>query len=87
MSDIAPAQLARMQATARSFEGMFVAKMLDSATAGLKTKGAFLGGAGEETFRSVLNEEYGRAVANATPGLGIADMVLQEMIRLQGGGR
>jgi flagellar protein FlgJ len=87
MSAIAPTQLSRMQATAREFEAMFVAKMLDTATAGLKTKGAFFGGQAEESFRSVLNEEYGKAVANAGPGLGLADMVLQEMLRLQGGGR
>ena len=41
----------------------------------------------QESFRSVLNEEYGKAVARSGPGLGIADVVLQEMVRLQAGGK
>ena len=87
MSAITPAQLTRMQNTAREFEAMFVSKMLDTATAGLHSKGAFFGGKAEESFRSVLNEHYGKAVANAGSGLGVADIVLREMIRLQTGGK
>ena len=30
---------------------------------------------------------YGKAVARSGPGLGIADVVLQEMVRLQAGGK
>jgi Rod binding domain-containing protein len=82
MAAITTAQYAQMVKTARDFESMFVARMLDRAGAGLKSKGAFFGGHAEEQFRSVLNDHYGKAVA-MRGGLGIADMVLGQMIRMQ----
>jgi flagellar protein FlgJ len=86
MAAITPAQYAQFARTAQEFESMFVSKMLDSATQGLKSKGAFFGGNAEDQFRSLLNEHYGKAVAqrgNSGGGLGIADAVLAQMIRMQ----
>lgn len=82
MAAITPAQYVQMGKTAREFESMFVSRMLESATTGLSTKGTFFGGSGEAQFRSLLNEHYGKAVTQHG-GLGIADAVLREMVRLQ----
>jgi peptidoglycan hydrolase FlgJ len=82
MAAITPAQYAQFARTAKDFESMFVSKMLDSATQGLKSKGTFFGGNAENQFRSLLNEHYGKAVSQRG-GFGIADAVLQQMIRMQ----
>jgi len=82
MAAITSVQFMQMQKTARDFEAMFVSRMLESATSGLSTKGTFFGGSGEAQFRSLLNEQYGKQVAQHG-GLGIAEAVLREMVRLQ----
>ena len=82
MTAVTPAQHTQMAKTARDFESMFVSRMLESATSQLKTKGTFFGGSGEAQFRSLLNEQYGKAVAQRG-GIGIADVVLREMVRMQ----
>lgn len=82
MATVTPTQYAQMGRTAREFESMFVTRMLESATSGLKTKGSFFGGNGEAQFRSMLNEQYGKEVARHG-GIGIADAVLREMVRMQ----
>ena len=69
--------------TAESFEAMFLAQMLSPMFDGLSTDGEFGGGAGERAFRPMLIEEYGRAIMRAG-GVGIADAVAREMMRLQG---
>jgi len=43
----------------------------------------FSGGHGEEMFRGVLAEKLGTAIANRG-GIGIAPMVLDQMIKMQG---
>jgi Rod binding domain-containing protein len=42
----------------------------------------FGGGQGEKVFRSLLFQEYGKQTAKAG-GIGIADMVQKEILRLQ----
>jgi hypothetical protein len=44
--------------------------------------GPFGGGHGEEVFRSLLTQEYGRSMARAG-GVGFADAVQREILRLQ----
>lgn len=69
--------------TAENFEAMFLAQMLAPMFDGLSTDGEFGGGAGERAFRPMLIEEYGRAIMRAG-GVGVADAVAREMMRLQG---
>jgi Rod binding domain-containing protein len=70
--------------TAKDFESFFISRTLDSMFAGVKTDGPFGGGQGESMFRGLLNEEYGKIMGGAG-GIGIADAVYREMIRLQEG--
>jgi Rod binding domain-containing protein len=52
---------------------------------GLPTDGLGGGGAGEAMFRPMLVQRYAEAMSKAG-GIGLADNVMAEMIRLQGAG-
>ena len=67
---------------AESFEAFFIAQMLADMFAGVDTDPLFGGGPGETVFRSLMIDEYGKSLAGAG-GVGIADSVLREIVRLQ----
>ena len=67
---------------AESFEAFFISQMLSDMFSGIETDPLFGGGQGETVFRSLMIDEYGKSVASAG-GVGIADNVLREIIRLQ----
>ena len=46
------------------------------------TDGPFGGGHGEEVFRSMMNEQYAQSMVQAG-GIGLADNIYREIIRLQ----
>ena len=79
----ATAKLAARRA-AEDFESFFLSRMMDEMFAGVKTDGPFGGGQGETMYRSLLNQEYGKVLAEAG-GVGIADVVYSEILRLQEG--
>lgn len=68
---------------AKEFESIFVAQMLQQMFKDIPTDGIFGGGHAEETWRSLLVQEYGNAVTKAG-GIGIADAVQKELLGLQG---
>ncbi len=72
----------KIRETAEEFESVFLSSMLSQMFAGLPTDGPFGGGHAEETFRGMLIEQYGKEIA-ATGGIGIADEVARELLRLQ----
>ncbi|MEK9723483.1 MAG: rod-binding protein [Rhodospirillaceae bacterium] len=68
--------------TAEQFEAVFLAQMLQPMFADIKPEEPFGGGSSEAMWRSMQIEEYGKAIAKAG-GIGIADAVYKEMIKLQ----
>lgn len=70
------------RAAAVEFEQFFIAQMLDHMFSGIPTDGPFGGGNGESIFRSLLNNEYAKIIGRAG-GIGIADVVQKEILRLQ----
>jgi Rod binding domain-containing protein len=68
--------------TAEDFESFFITSMLESMTAGIKPDKLFGGGQGESLYRSMLNQEYGKAIA-ANGSLGLTDAIQNEIIKLQ----
>lgn len=70
---------------AEEFESFFVARMLEHMFDGVSTEPPFGGGNGEKIWRSFLIEEYGGLIAR-TGGLGIADAVERQLLRVQEGG-
>jgi Rod binding domain-containing protein len=71
-----------MRRAAEEFEAVFLAQMLAPMFEGLQTDGLGGGGLGEEIFRPMLIERYAEALSKAG-GVGIADSVVREMMRLQ----
>jgi Rod binding domain-containing protein len=76
------AQMAQIDKTAKEYEAGFVSAMLESMFAGVKTNKMFGGGSAEGMYRSLLNQEYGKVVAQRG-SLGIADAIKREMMHLQ----
>lgn len=74
--------LEKIERTAQDFEAMFVAEMMKPMFEGIETDGMFGGGKGEEIFRGLMLQEYGKMMAE-TGQLGIADHVKAQMIQIQ----
>lgn len=85
---VAQAQLAaappKMREAARSFETQALSQLLQPAFAGLGAPDALGGGgAAEAQWRPMLVDAMAGAASRSGHGLGIADMVLREMLRRQ----
>ncbi len=72
----------QVRRAAEEFEAVFISQMLAPMFEGLETDELFGGGPGEDVYRSILVEEYGKAIARSG-GIGIADAVQREILRLQ----
>ncbi|MCH7796426.1 MAG: rod-binding protein [Proteobacteria bacterium] len=72
----------QVRRAAEEFEAVFISQMLAPMFEGLETDELFGGGPGEDIYRSILVEEYGKAIARSG-GIGIADAVQREILRLQ----
>jgi len=76
------ADMKKVHDAAESFEAFFVSQMLEHMTAGIETDPMFGGGSGEDMWKSMLNQEYGKEIAK-TGRLGITDQVMAGMIKMQ----
>lgn len=74
----------KVEAAAKEFESIFLAQMLQHMFEGVGNSedSYFGGGNGEEMWKSMLVDEYGKILSNAG-GVGIADSVQQELLKLQ----
>jgi Rod binding domain-containing protein len=77
------AKVAAIGKTAKDFEATFVSNMLGQMFEGLDTSGPFGGGQGEEMFRSVLMDAFGKQIVKSG-GIGVAASVQREMLKMQG---
>jgi Rod binding domain-containing protein len=80
----APGAADELRRAAEEFEAVFLSEMLAPMFEGLDTEGLGGGGMGEQIFRPMLVERYAEAIARAG-GVGVADSVVREMLRLQAG--
>ena len=67
---------------ADDFEAVFLGQMLKPMFEGIKPEAPFGGGNSEAMWRSMQIEEYGKVITKAG-GIGIADSVFREMLKLQ----
>ncbi|WP_417517003.1 rod-binding protein [Minwuia sp.] len=72
----------RARETAEDFEAVFLSQMLNHMNLGIDPDGAFGGGKGEEAYQSMVAEKYGEAITEMG-GIGIADSIYKEILRLQ----
>lgn len=70
-------------ATAQEFESVFIGAMTKIMMETVETDNGFSGGHGEEMFRGVLAEELGKEIARRG-GIGLAPVVMDQIIRMQG---
>ena len=77
------AKRGEIKETAKKFETSFLSVMLQQMFEGIKSDGPFGGGAGEDQFRSFMTEAMAKQMTNAG-GIGLADTVGREMLKLQG---
>lgn len=73
---------ARAWAAAQDFEAQFISTMFQSMFEGVGDDNPYSGGPGETMFRSVLVDQYGRQMAK-TGGIGIADDIYREILKMQ----
>lgn len=72
----------RINEAAEEFEAMFLSEMLKPMFSGIEVNEIFGGGKGEEVFRDLMIQEYGKTMAKAG-GIGLAEHVREELIRQQ----
>ena len=72
----------RIKDTAEAFEASFLSQMLKPMFEGLSTEAPFGGGEAEATWRGFLVDAMAKQTAKAG-GVGLADHVMAEMIRIQ----
>lgn len=74
--------LQQAKRAAEEFEALFISEMLAPVFESVDTGGLFGGGQGEKIYRSMMVQEYGKAIAKAG-GIGIADSVQREILKMQ----
>ena len=67
---------------AKEFESVFISQFLGSMFSGIPTDGPFGGGEGEEMFRSMMVNEYGKSM-EARGGFGLASAVTKQLLQHQ----
>lgn len=73
----------QMKLKAQEYEAQVLGTMLNSMEKTVdREDDLFGGGNAEETWRGMLNEEYGKIIAK-NGGIGLADSVVHELVRLQ----
>lgn len=75
---------AQIEKAAEEFEAVFLTQMVEQMFAMTPVDNQFGGGQGEKVFKSMMAQEYGKVMAS-NGGIGLADEVKKEMLRMQEG--
>lgn len=73
---------AKAEAAAKDYEAVFISQMLGAMFSGIKSDGITGGGQGEEMFRSLMINEFGKSIA-AQGGFGLADQMKAQLLKHQ----
>jgi Rod binding domain-containing protein len=68
--------------SAEDFTAFFFTQSLETIYSGISADTLFGGGSGENIYRSLMTQEYGK-IAARSGGMGIADSVQREILRMQ----
>jgi len=79
---LAAQTVAQAKQAAQNFEGQFLSQMVEHMFTGIKSDGMFGGGQGEEMFRSMMYDEFGKILAR-NGGVGIAAAVERDLLKAQ----
>jgi flagellar protein FlgJ len=78
----ATANVAKADAAAKEYESIFISQFLGSMFSGIKSDGMTGGGEGEEMFRSLMINEYGKSFQQQG-GFGLAAQMKTELLKHQ----
>ena len=78
----ATADAAKADWAAKEYESVFISQFLGSMFSGIKTDGVTGGGQGEEMFRSLMINEYGKALEQRG-GFGLAAQMKAQLLKHQ----
>ena len=67
---------------AKEFESVFISQFLGSMFSGIPTDTMFGGGQGEDMFRSLMIDQYGKQLEQRG-GFGLADSVTRQLLKTQ----
>jgi flagellar protein FlgJ len=67
---------------AKEFESVFISQFLGSMFSGIKTDETFGGGEGEDMFRSLMVDQYGKQLEQRG-GFGLANAVTRQLLKTQ----
>jgi Rod binding domain-containing protein len=82
---LTPEQIEKTRKSAQEFEAMAIGQLLQPMFNTVDTsKGLFGGGKGEATWKPMMIDEMAKMLAKSG-GIGIADSVMKEMLRIQEG--
>jgi Rod binding domain-containing protein len=82
-ANLSPATIAQARQSAMDFEAMALGQLLQPMFNTVDTsKGMFGGGVGEATWKPLMIDEMAKSMAKSG-GIGIADAVFKEMLRMQ----
>lgn len=74
----------KLREAAQDFEAVFLSQMIKPMFDTVPTNTMFGGGQAENIYRGLMVEEFGKSVAK-NGGIGIADTVYRELLKLQEG--
>lgn len=74
--------VARARKVAQDFEAFFLGQMLQPMFADISAEEPFGGGPGEEMWKSLQVDEYGKAITKSG-GIGIGDALFHEILKMQ----
>jgi len=78
----ATSSAAKADWAAKEYESVFISQFLGSMYSGIKTDGITGGGQGEEMFRSLMINEYGKAIQQRG-GFGLAAQMKTQLLKHQ----
>ena len=73
---------AKADKAAKDYESVFISQMLGAMFSGIKSDGITGGGQGEEMFRSLMVNEYGKSIADQG-GFGLAAQMKAQLLKHQ----
>jgi len=78
-----PKNINEIREAAVEFEAMFLSEMMNHMFSGVEVDPIFGGGNGEQMYRGMMIQEYGKNIARAPNGIGLADHIQKAMIDIQ----
>jgi Rod binding domain-containing protein len=77
------AATSKVDKAAKEFEAMFITEMFGHIFNAMEVDSTFGGGRGEEIFRGLMVQEYGKMMSHNGTGIGIAKDIKAALLKMQ----